>query len=131
MSSCVFNKNGRQCCSKREREKHRQCGGNITMYVAITLNGVLHRHANLVPYNMVHIFTFLDRLHNIITAEDQMDAEQMRYIVIWDNVSFHRSALVQKWFHKHPQFFCDGGVRYDLSPMSGYPSFKPWRRLVT
>ncbi len=66
-----------------------QRGGNITIYAAITQNGVLHRHANLGPYNMAHIFTFLDRLHNIVTAEDQIDAEQMRYIVIWDNVSFH------------------------------------------
>ncbi len=66
-----------------------QRGGNITIYAAIMQNGVLHRHANLGPYNMAHIFTFLDRLHSIVTAEDQMDAEQMRYIVIWDNVSFH------------------------------------------
>ncbi len=33
-----------------------------------------------------------------------MDAEQMRYIVIWDNVSFPWSAVVQNWFHKRPQF---------------------------
>ncbi|KAK0131387.1 hypothetical protein N1851_033930 [Merluccius polli] len=59
-----------------------QRDGNNTMCPAITQNGVLHCHANLGPYNMAHILT--DRLHNIITAEDQMDAEQMRYIVIWD-----------------------------------------------
>ncbi len=81
-----------------------QHGSNITMYVAITQNGVLHRHANLGPNNTAHIFTFLAKLHNIVTAEDQMDAEHMRYIVIWDNVSFHRSALVQNWIHKRPQF---------------------------
>ncbi|XP_030641395.1 NACHT, LRR and PYD domains-containing protein 12-like [Chanos chanos] len=32
--------------------------------------------ANLGPYNMPHILTFLDRLHDIVTAEDQTDAEQ-------------------------------------------------------
>ncbi|CAB1440707.1 unnamed protein product [Pleuronectes platessa] len=40
-----------------------------------------------------HIPKFFDRLHNIITAVNHM--QQMQYIVIWDNVSFYRSALVQ------------------------------------
>src|SRR4029434_9100729 len=26
------------------------------------------------------------------------------FAVFWDNVSFHRSALVQNWFQHHPQF---------------------------
>src|SRR4029434_1286332 len=30
--------------------------------------------------------------------------QYMQYIVIWDNVSIHRSALVQNWFQHHPQF---------------------------
>ncbi len=47
-----------------------QRGGNITIYAVIMQNGVLHQHANLGPYNMAHIFTFLYRLHNIVTAED-------------------------------------------------------------
>lgn len=38
------------------------------------------------------------------TLEDQKDVEQMRYSFIRDNVSFHRSALVQNWFHQRPQF---------------------------
>ncbi|KAK3529286.1 hypothetical protein QTP70_025734 [Hemibagrus guttatus] len=80
-----------------------QRGGNITMCAAITQNGILHRRAGLGPDNTAHIIPFLDRLHNIVTAEQQMDAKQMRYIVIWDDVSFHRSALVQNCFHDHPQ----------------------------
>lgn len=104
-----------------------QRGGNITMCAAITQNGVLHRHANLGPYNTAHILTFLDRLHNIVTAEDQMDAEQMRYIVIWDNVSFHRSALVQNWFHQHPQFSLQYLPPYSpfLNPIEEF--FSAWR----
>jgi len=35
-----------------------QPGGNITIYVVITQNGVLHHHANLGPYNSAHIFRF-------------------------------------------------------------------------
>ncbi|KAK0135588.1 hypothetical protein N1851_028538 [Merluccius polli] len=77
-------------------------GGNITLCAAITQNGVLHHHANLGPYNANLILAFLDRLHEIVTALNQVD--QMRYIVVWDNVSFHRAALVQNWFHEHPEF---------------------------
>ncbi|XP_045065209.1 uncharacterized protein LOC123482242 [Coregonus clupeaformis] len=79
-----------------------QRGGNITLCAAITQNGVLHHHANLGPYNANLILAFLDRLHEIVTALHQVD--QMRYIVVWDNVSFHRAALVQNWFHDHPDF---------------------------
>jgi len=65
-----------------------------------------------------------------------------------DSISFHRSALVQNWFYEHPQFqfqylapfhpflnpieevfFWHGDGRF-TSHMSGYPSFKPWRRPV-
>ena len=79
-----------------------QRGGNITLCAAITQNGVLLRHANMGPYNTAHILTFLDRLQNIITAVNQM--HQMQFTVVWDNVSFHRSALVQNWFQHHQQF---------------------------
>ncbi len=78
-----------------------QRGGNITLCAAITQNGVLHHHAHMGPYNTALILTFLDQLHNI-TAANQID--HMQYIVVWDNVSFHRSALVQNWFQQHPHF---------------------------
>ena len=79
-----------------------QRGGNITLCAAITQNGVLLRHTSMGPYNTPHILTCLERLHNIVTAVNHR--HQMQYIVIWDNVSFHRSALVQNWFQHHPQF---------------------------
>ncbi len=79
-----------------------QRGGNITLCAAITQNGFLHHHANMGPYNANLILAFLHRLHEIVTALNQVD--QMRYIVVWDNVSFHRAALVQNWFHEHPEF---------------------------
>lgn len=49
-------------------------------------NGVLHRHAKSGPYNTAHMLTFSDRLHTIVTAGDQMDADQMRYFGIWDDL---------------------------------------------
>ncbi len=69
-----------------------QRGGNITMCAAISsMHGVLHRHANLGPYNTGHILTFLDRLHNILIPPERMndaDHQRNRYVVVWDNVSF-------------------------------------------
>ncbi|XP_048014158.1 uncharacterized protein LOC125247038 [Megalobrama amblycephala] len=73
-----------------------QRGGNITMCAAISnMHGVLHRHAKLGPYNTAHILTFLDRLHNILIPPERMndaDHQRNRYVVVWDNVSFHRAA---------------------------------------
>ncbi len=102
-----------------------QRGGNITLCAAITQNGVLHHHANLGPYNANLILAFLHRLHEIVTAINQVD--QMRYIVVWDNVSFHRAALVQNWFHEHPEFEVLYLPPYPpfLNPMEEF--FSVWR----
>ncbi|KAF0039328.1 hypothetical protein F2P81_007563 [Scophthalmus maximus] len=79
-----------------------QRGGNITMCAAITHHGVIHHHATLGPYNTAHLITFLDTRHNTLIPPDQIDGpEQLRYVVIWDNVSFHRAALVET---AHPCF---------------------------
>eukprot|EP00063_Salmo_salar_P045229 XP_014020064.1 PREDICTED: uncharacterized protein LOC106581979 [Salmo salar] len=82
-----------------------QRGGNITMCAAVSQQGILHHHANLGPYNTALLITFLDTLHGIlIPAEQRGGPEQPRYVVIWDNVSFHWAALVRNWFIDHPQF---------------------------
>ena len=75
-----------------------QRGGNITLCAANTQNGVLLRHTSMGPYSTPHILTYLD----IVTAVNHR--HQMQYIVIWDNVSFHRSALVQNWFQHLTEF---------------------------
>ncbi|XP_026032738.1 uncharacterized protein LOC113037561 [Astatotilapia calliptera] len=77
-----------------------QRGGNITLCAAISLRGLLHHHAKLGPYNSQHILTFLDALHDIVV---QNRPDQPRFVVIWDNVSFHRAALVQAWFSNQSQ----------------------------
>lgn len=67
-----------------------QRGGNITLCAAISQHGVLLRHAKMGSYNTPHILAFLDRLHHIVTAGNEM--HQMQYTVTWDDVSFHRSV---------------------------------------
>lgn len=78
-----------------------QRGGNITMCAAISLEGVLHRHATLGPYNTAHIVAFLDGLRNAVVQDGP---EETRFVVIWDNVRFHRAALVRDWFASHHDF---------------------------
>ena len=104
-----------------------QRGGNISLCAAITQNGVLLRHTSMGPYSTPHILTCLDRLHNIVTAVNHR--HQMQYIVIWDNVSFHRSALVQNWFQHHPQFTVLYLPPYSpfLNPIKEFFSAWRWR----
>ncbi|XP_016341056.1 uncharacterized protein LOC107693786 [Sinocyclocheilus anshuiensis] len=108
-----------------------QRGGNITMCAAISsMHGVLHRHANLGPYNTAHILTFLDRLQNILIPPERMndaDHQRNRYVVVWDNVSFHRAAPVQNWFADHPTFLVQYLPPYSpfLNPIEEF--FSAWR----
>ncbi|XP_062322268.1 uncharacterized protein LOC134023930 [Osmerus eperlanus] len=82
-----------------------QRGGNITLCAAINHNGILHHHSIIGPYNTARLLIFLDTLHNTLIPPDQIvHAEQPRYVVIWDNVSFHRAALIHNWFTNHPRF---------------------------
>lgn len=103
-----------------------QRGGNITMCAAISQNGVLHHHAILGPYNTAHIITFLDTLHNRLIPNDQ-GPEQPRYVIIWDNVSFHRAAVVRNWFTGHPLFIALNLPPYSpfLNPIEEF--FSAWR----
>ncbi|KAK0135335.1 hypothetical protein N1851_028828 [Merluccius polli] len=107
-----------------------QRGGNITLCAAITQNGVLHRHANMGPYKTPHILTFLDRVYNLTIINNM----QIQYVVIWDNVSFHRSELLYRSTHISQSFSCHhilhfltqlknfsrhgGGKVYDLHPLA-------------
>ncbi len=105
-----------------------QRGENITMCAAITHHGVIHHHATLGPYNTAHLITFLDTLHNTLIPPDQVDGpEQLRYIVIWDNVSFHWAALVRNWFTAHPRFLVVYLPPYSpfLNPIEEF--FSAWR----
>ncbi len=103
-----------------------QRGGNITLCAAISLRGLLHHHAKLGPYNSQHILTFLDALHNIVV---QNRPDQPRFVVIWDNVSFHRAALVQAWFTNHNQFEVVYLPPYSpfLNPIEEFFSAWRWR----
>ncbi|KAJ8373224.1 hypothetical protein AAFF_G00267160, partial [Aldrovandia affinis] len=125
-------------------------GGNVTMCAAIGHRGVIHHHAQLGPYNTARLLTFLDALNNIFIPPQEEGPEQPNYIVIWDNVSFHRAALVHNWFANNPHFsvlylspyspflnpikslFSAWRWKvYDRNPTSVWPYSRQWRRRVT
>lgn len=84
-----------------------QRGGNVTMCAAISQRGVLHRHAILGPYNTMLLLAFLDGLREHMFQLDHREPAQPdhpHYVVVWDNVSFHRAALVRDWFTNNPRF---------------------------
>ncbi|KAL7839324.1 hypothetical protein SRHO_G00259820 [Serrasalmus rhombeus] len=55
------------------------------------------------------------------------EPEQPSYVVIWDNVSFHRAALVNDWFTNNPQFVVLHLPPYSpfLNPIEEF--FSAWR----
>ncbi|KAJ8377124.1 hypothetical protein SKAU_G00077040, partial [Synaphobranchus kaupii] len=75
-----------------------QRGGNVTMCAAMGRHGVIHHHAQLGPYNTPRLLTFLDELKNILIPPQDEGPEQPTYVAIWDDISFHRTALVHNWF---------------------------------
>ncbi len=52
------------------------------MCAAISVQGVLHHHATLGPYNAGQIIALLDALRAVV--QDRL--QQPRFVVIWDNV---------------------------------------------
>lgn len=81
-----------------------QCRENAMMCATITQNGVLYHHCTLGPYNSAHMLTFLEAINNKLIPNQNLDTEQCRFVVIWDNVSFYRAVLSQNWFAINPQF---------------------------
>ncbi|KAI2657470.1 Insertion element IS630 uncharacterized 39 kDa protein [Labeo rohita] len=55
------------------------------------------------------------------------DHQRNRYVVVWDNVSFHRAAPVQNWFADHPTFLMQYLPPYSLflNPIEEF--FSAWR----
>lgn len=91
--------------------------GNVTICAAISNHGVLHHHVTLGPYNTQHLLRFIANPRDILfeqQVQDQQGQEQQgqelnenpipTYVIVWDNVSFHRAAQVREWFNINGQF---------------------------
>ncbi|XP_060760641.1 uncharacterized protein LOC132870787 [Neoarius graeffei] len=83
-----------------------QRGGNITMCAAISENGVATHTASLGPYNTEKLLRFLDQLYVYLVPENERGLEGPhlpQFVIVWDNVNFHRGPRIRAWFNMHPR----------------------------
>ncbi|CAM4572758.1 unnamed protein product [Leuciscus chuanchicus] len=78
-----------------------QPGGNVTLCAAISNHGVVHHHANLGPNNTHQLLIFLNHMRDALLGQQD---EHPIYVVVWDNVSFHRALQVREWFNMNQGF---------------------------
>ncbi|KAK0139589.1 hypothetical protein N1851_023524 [Merluccius polli] len=118
-----------------------QRGGNITLCAAMSSRGLLHRHAELGAYNTERLLTFLGELRDVLHDNDHLNARPADhhdqqipgpadlpiYVILWDNVSFHRSIQVREWFNINQQFInvCLPPYSPFLNPIEEF--FSSWR----
>uniref|UniRef100_A0A1A8C9L3 DDE superfamily endonuclease n=1 Tax=Nothobranchius kadleci TaxID=1051664 RepID=A0A1A8C9L3_NOTKA len=97
--------------------------------------GVLvHRHAVLGSYNTQHLLTFLEELKDILLDRQQHHPGPAHhiYVIIWDNVRFHRTNQIREWFTTNSNHF----LNVCLSPYSPFLNpieefFSSWRWKVS
>ncbi|RXN28126.1 hypothetical protein ROHU_019452 [Labeo rohita] len=107
-----------------------QRGGNLTLCAAMGSEGLVHRHAVLGSYNTQRLLTFLEELRDIL-----LDCQQHHpgpahhiYVIIWDNVRFHRTNQIREWFTTNSNQFlnvCLPPYSPFLNPIEEF--FSSWR----
>ncbi|KAI7812952.1 hypothetical protein IRJ41_012596 [Triplophysa rosa] len=113
-----------------KRRRRCQRGGNITMGAAISENGVLTHIPIIGPYNTECLVTFLDTLYRDLIPEQewgQIGDDLPKYVIVWDNVSFHRSNIIRQWFAAHNRMLMEFLSPYSpfLNPIEQF--FSAWR----
>lgn len=101
-----------------------QRGGNVTLCAAISNHGVVHHHANLGPYNTHQLLISLNHMRDALLGQQD---EHPIYVVVWDNVSFHRALQVTEWFNMNQGFInlCLPPYSPFLNPIEEF--FSSWR----
>ncbi len=77
---------------------------NITMCAANSENGVSTAIPHIGPYNTQLLLAFLNTLYRDLIPEQErglVRPHSPNYVVVWDNVSFHRTNIVRDWFAAH------------------------------
>ncbi|KAL4005481.1 hypothetical protein ACER0C_005194 [Sarotherodon galilaeus] len=92
--------------------------------------GLVHRHAVLESYNTQRLLTFLEELKDILLDRQQHHPGPAHhiYVIIWDNVRFHRTNQIREWFTTNSDHF----LNVCLPPYSPFlnpieESFSSWR----
>ncbi|XP_078025794.1 uncharacterized protein LOC144463914 [Epinephelus lanceolatus] len=106
-----------------------QRGGNFTLCAAISNHGVVHHHANLGPYNTHQLLIFLNHMRDALLGQQD---EHPIYVVVWDNVSFHRAFQVREWFSMNQGFInlCLPPYSPFLNPIEEFFSSWRWKMMV-
>ncbi|XP_070409846.1 uncharacterized protein [Nothobranchius furzeri] len=81
-------------------------GGNNTLCAAMGSEGLVHRHAVLGSNNTQHLPTFLEELQGILLDHQQHHPGPAHhiYVIIWDNVRFHRKNQIRVVHQQQPLF---------------------------
>ncbi|KAL7852197.1 hypothetical protein SRHO_G00179820 [Serrasalmus rhombeus] len=125
---------GRNIIGHRATVVPGQRGRNITMCAATSELGVLTHIPTLGPYNKQHLVTFIDTVYRDLIPDGEMalnDRENApnfpNYVVIWDNVRFHRSNTIRQWFATHNRMLMLFLPPYSpfLNPIEEF--FSAWR----
>lgn len=94
------------------------------------LEGLVHRQAVLGSYNTQRLLTFLEELKDILLDRQQHHPgpEHPIYVIIWDNVRFHRTNQIREWFTTNSNHFlnvCLPPYSPFLNPIEEF--FSSWR----
>ena len=106
--------------------------GNITICAGISENGVVTHISSLGPYYTQKLLVFLDRLHSdLIPLHERglVGPHLPTFVIVWDNVSFHRGLLIRAWFFAHPRMLMVLSSPYSpfLNPIEEFFSAWRWR----
>ncbi|KAI2667282.1 Insertion element IS630 uncharacterized 39 kDa protein [Labeo rohita] len=109
-----------------------QRGANITMCAAISERGVATHIPSLGPYNTQKLLNFLDHLYTDLILENERGEEGPQlphYVIVWDNVNFHRGPRIRTWFTTHPRMLMEFLPPYSpfLNPIEEFFSAWRWR----
>ncbi|CAM4714342.1 unnamed protein product [Leuciscus chuanchicus] len=109
-----------------------QRGANITMCAAISERGVATHIPSLGPYNTQKLLNFLDHLYTDLIPENERGEEGPQlphYVIVWDNVNFHRGPRIRTWFTTHPRMLMEFLPPYSpfLNPIEEFFSAWRWR----
>ncbi|XP_051519617.1 uncharacterized protein LOC127420984 [Myxocyprinus asiaticus] len=107
-----------------------QRGTNIITCAAISNDGVLCHIPTIDPYNTERLITFLDALNERLVPPEErglLRPGMTLYVIIWDNVAFHHSRLVNEWFAAQPHMMIQFLRAYSpfLNPIEEF--FSAWR----
>lgn len=81
-------------------------------------------------YNTHPLLTFLEALYRVLIPDDesgQVRDHLPKYVVIWDNISFHRSNRIRQWLAAHNRIQMEFLPLYSpfLDPIEKF--FSAWR----